>query len=199
MKTAKQISDVTVIIATAGERPELLQRAIDSAVNQTAGEPRVLVGTDKFRVGPAKIRNLLSEQVETDWMLFLDDDDYLYPDYFETVLPELDGNDVVYTWFDRNFDWDFDFDFQAHLLRQGNFIPVTSCVRTSMFREVLGFPTGKDIIYEDWGLWVEILDEGGKFKCIQKKKWFYEKQEQNRTDTNNEIWAAKEKDRLSKG
>ncbi len=178
-------SDITVIIATAGERPELLQRAVKSVEGQTVGPPSLVVGIDKERNGPAAVRNRIVKEVETDFLLFLDDDDYLYPDYLATVLPFADDNDVVYTWCDRNFTQNWDLEFSRDRLRVGNTIPLTSVIRKSMFDLVLGFP--EDVAYEDWGLWIEFIDEDARFKCIKEKKWMYEKQESNRTGENEEL------------
>jgi glycosyltransferase involved in cell wall biosynthesis len=183
-------NDITVIIATAGERPELLERAAESVRNQTEKVDNILIGLDIHKNGPAEVRNEMAAKVETDFLLFLDDDDYLFEDYIATVLPFLDDNDVVYTWCDRNFDAQFDLEFSRDRLRVGNTIPLTSVIRKAMFDLVLGFPIG--VAYEDWGLWIELLDEDARFHCIKEKKWMYEKQPQNRTQEN-EILVAQRK------
>lgn len=137
------------------------------------------------RSGPAQVRNRLAGLAQTEWMAFLDDDDILYPDYFESLVPLFDGADVVYGWCDEvghvsNINRKFD----SRLLRIGNFIPVTACVRTDTFRKVGGFPDG--IAYEDWGLWLRILDAGGTFRCYERPLWAYRLHAGSRTHENHQ-------------
>jgi len=140
-----------------------------------------LIELDEKSEGPAVVRNRLAAQIKTDWVLFLDDDDWLEYDYYETVEPFLnDENDVVYTWCKRiNLDVNLDFQFNEDRLRRANYIPVTACVKMDTFNKVGGFPT--DVGYEDWALWVSILDNGGKFHLIQEKKWTYRRHNGSRT------------------
>lgn len=183
---------ITVITPTISSRVELLAEAKASVTAQTAGPPKHLVSLDLFTKGPATIRNALAAKVDTPWMLFLDDDDVLDPSYLETVAPVLytasAKTAVVYTWCHRSgFDANFDRPFDAELLRQGNYIPVTACVRTDVFRRVGGMPT--DVAYEDWSLWLQILDAGYSFECIPQRLWTYRRQAVCRTIINDNAVA----------
>lgn len=120
--------------------------------------------------------------VDATWVLFLDDDDILYPDYIEKVLPHLDDSDVVYTWCDKNFDYNTDIPFDGPALRERNVIPVTACVRVELLNAVGGFPT--DVAYEDWALWLKLLDVDARFTCIPERKWSYRRQADGRDADN---------------
>lgn len=178
------IEDVTVITPSLPERDNFLEDCVESVELQTVGAPRHIIGLDEHHEGPAKVRNFLANFAQTEWLLFLDDDDLLDLNYFEKVLPALTANsDVVYTWCRRiGFRANLDFDFDAEHLRRENYIPVTACVRTSMFTDVGGFPTA--VGYEDWGLWTRILDKGGKFRVIKDKLWTYRRHGGSRTHQN---------------
>lgn len=142
-----------------------------------------LVGLDVEREGPAVVRNRLVEQVETDWVLFLDDDDLIDADYVETVLPHFASSDVVYTWCRKNFDYPTDLPFDGPALRQRNVIPVTVCLRVDAFKAVGGFSS--DVAHEDWSLWLKLLDIDARFTCIEEQKWEYRRSDDGRNAENN--------------
>lgn len=182
---------ITVVIPTIPERTDFLEQAVDSIKKQTAGEASIAIGVDEEREGPATVRNRLMESVETPWVLFLDDDDYLHDEYFERVLPHFRSADIVYTWCERiNIPVNLDQGFDADALRRANFIPVTACVRVSKFMEAGGFPLG--IAYEDWGLWLRMLDHNAEFTCIPEKLWTYRRHDGSRTHENQRAIAAGE-------
>lgn len=178
------MADLTVVTPTVEGREEFLKQNQFTVASQEGGALPHLVMVDADREGPAVIRNRLVEQVETDWVLFLDDDDWLEFDYLKTVEPFLTPDfDVVYTWCKRiGFNDNLDHPLDLEVLRRANFIPVTACVRVETFRAVGGFPSG--VAYEDWGLWVRILDHGGNFHMIEDRKWTYRRHPGSRTYQN---------------
>lgn len=122
--------------------------------------------------GPGPVRNDLAVRAKGRWLLFLDDDDLLDPDYLDVVGPHLRYADVVYPWcrvegepgFNPNSYW------SAEELRQRNFIPATAMVRKRLFRQVGGFPNEA---LEDWGLWLRLLNAGARFCCVPIECWTY--------------------------
>jgi hypothetical protein len=170
---------ITVVTPVLPERdPRHLFECQQSVQAQT-----VPVDSHEFKFdfdhdGPGATRNAIVDSEacsDSEWFLFLDDDDLLDEDFIETCLPYLCVNDVVYTWCRKNFDYPTDVPFNAEALKGNNFIPVTSLVRASKFREVEGFG---DSPYEDWKLWLKLLDAGARFHCIQQKKWTYRRSEE---------------------
>lgn len=170
---------ITVITPTIPERAELLKECIASV---SAAGLIHLIGSDPQRLGPARVRNTLLQRVTTPWVVFLDDDDVLYPQYQRIVEKRFKDADVIYTAWDllggeepkpRPFD--------ADVLRQGNYIPVTACVRTEAIRAVGGFP--EDWVLEDHGLWIRLLDAGYRFSYIPVIGWMYRRQPGSRTET----------------
>lgn len=162
--------DLTVITPTIPGREHLLDEC-EAAVRRL-GLPH-LVGIDTTRQGPAPTRNRLLSQVDTSWVLFVDDDDLLLPNYLDVVTPHLSTSDVVYT------SWDLVGAeepqslpvFDANLLAYRNFIPVTACVRTELLQRVDGFPT--DAWDEDWALWRRLLRERARFRLVPEVAWVY--------------------------
>lgn len=170
---------LTVITPTIPGREQLLAECHASV--EPFGLPH-LIEIDADREGPAAVRNRLVEQVTTEWVLFLDDDDLLYPNYLGTVLPYLPAADVVYTAWDLTGAEDPQPEawFDPIVLRHHNTIPVTACVRTQMFRSVGGFPEGEEL--EDYALWLRLLDAGARFANIPVIAWHYRRQPGSRTE-----------------
>jgi glycosyltransferase involved in cell wall biosynthesis len=105
---------VAVIIPTA-DRGEMLNRAIASVLAQTVAPDEVIVVdngrsdaliSDDYidrisllrtqpRIGPGVARNVGVEKASTQYVSFLDDDDYWEADYLEQSLLLIDEHDVV--------------------------------------------------------------------------------------------------------
>jgi glycosyltransferase involved in cell wall biosynthesis len=83
--------DITVITPTISGREALLEECTKSVQSQTMVPTKHLVGLDKKFEGPAAVRNRLLEEVETEWVSFLDDDDLLMPNHFEVHSLCMDG------------------------------------------------------------------------------------------------------------
>lgn len=169
-------ADVTFITPSLPERTDLLARAIQCVANQSLLPKDHLIGMDLHHSDkPAAIRNRLVEKVDTEWIAFLDDDDELYDYHLSYLMAACQDADVVYTHSvlagrtDGMYFWRGPFDEPA--LRRANYIPVTTLVRTEMFRKVGGFPL--DWEPEDWHLWLKILDAGGRFVNVPVITWVY--------------------------
>jgi glycosyltransferase involved in cell wall biosynthesis len=169
---------VTVITPTVVGRERLLKECVESVAY--LGLPHMTM-LDLLDEGPARVRNRLVAHVKTDWVLFLDDDDLLFPNYLDAVIPHLPSSDVVYTAWQLSGAVDpvpyprFD----PGLLRDHNFIPVTACVRTAALRAVGGFP---DAELEDHALWLALLDAGYRFTYTPVIAWHYRRLPGSRTE-----------------
>lgn len=166
-------SRITVVTPSLPDRDDELVEAIMSVDAQTEPVAAHLILTDLKKHGPHWVRNTLIKDVKTEFTLFLDDDDVLDSDYIETVSPFLDDYDVIYTWcrlIGHPNNPNLAMEFNEAKLRRFNFIPVTAVVRTEMLKAVGGFGEPP---YEDWKLWLKLLDAGARFKPIYEKKWEY--------------------------
>jgi GT2 family glycosyltransferase len=171
--------NIAVITPTLPGREDLLEECKASVA---ALGLRHLIALDTGRHGPALIRNALAAQTDARWLLFLDDDDLLLPNYLDVVRPHLATADVVYTnWELSGADEPRPHPFDEASLRRFNFIPVTACVRARAFRAVGGFPT--DAVLEDHGLWLALLDHGYRFTHVPTIAWHYRRHAGSRTDT----------------
>lgn len=162
---------ITVVTPTIPGREALLAECVASvgALGLTH-----LIGRDEWHDGPAAVRNRLLEQVNTDWVLFLDDDDVLYPNYVDVVTPHLGGSDLVYTsWHltgSTEGPWPVPFDRDT-VLHGDNTIPVTATVRTDLVRAAGGFDPCA--AFEDHELWKALLLAGARFTYVPVITWRY--------------------------
>lgn len=172
--------DITVVLPTIPPRRELMLRAMRSIGAQTLSPKVVRVEEDHDRAGAAATRNRALATVQTDWVAFLDDDDELYPNHLKLCAryATLQGLDVVYPGYDVAGGDDpvgcFGIPFDASLLKQRNFIPVTVLARTELVRAAGGFqerPDENGDPCEDWGLWLALLDRGAKFGHLPVRTW----------------------------
>lgn len=174
---------VTVVIPHIPVRIDLLSRALRSVFSQTRPADVVTVLTDTHHQGAASTRNKAIPSITTEWVAWMDDDDELYPDHLKRCLAaaRVHRADVVYPGCDVERDgrlipvqeeWGrFGEPFDSDLLREKSYIPVTSLVRTEFILKTEGFrkPPGSD--YEDWGMYLQLLDAGAVFYHLPVKTW----------------------------
>ncbi len=123
--------NVTVITPTIPERAPLLAELRASIEAQTVAPAAWVCGLDVQRVGPGPVVNDIAADADTEWIVRVDDDDLLDPNYFETLAPHLTADvDIVYSWcrvLDGPVpDWAFQLPFDAEWLLKENFIPATA-------------------------------------------------------------------------
>lgn len=183
---------VTVCIPTIPPREAFLARALASVEAQTLTPAAVSVYPDLEGLGAAGARNAAMAAADTEWVAFLDDDDWLLPKHLDVLLSaaEETGADLVYPWFESNGTdplyianqraafRPFDELSRYWLIHHGNFIPVTTLVRREVLLDVGGFapPPGASasIPCEDWGAWRALALAGAKFYHVPERTWHWQ-------------------------
>jgi hypothetical protein len=177
------MADVTVITPAILERRDnYLLEAVASVEAQTAPAAAHLIEFDTERRGNSFILNALAEQVETEWLVLLADDDTLHPNHIERCLSVSDDADVVYPYADMS-SWP-ETSVQRSLINAPwdpvriwklNWIPGgCALIRTSMWRRVGGVSTVQRHRHiHDWLMWQDICNVGGRIVCLPEELWFY--------------------------
>lgn len=190
---------VTIITPTILGRADLLATCEASVDAQTVPvRHRTIIDYDGN--GPSHVRNLGIEAALTEWVAFVDDDDYLYPQHLELLLARAQstGADVVYPWFDINGGSSNHLDpltvrdsagnlmsplgvdpMTPGIIEQlddHNWIPVTLLARRSALLAVGGFPETLSARWphadcEDWGCWRDLRDAGFRFAHLPVRTW----------------------------
>ncbi|MDP9041691.1 MAG: glycosyltransferase [Bacteroidota bacterium] len=131
----------------------------------------------RFNGGPAAARNTGVQVSSGKYLLFLDSDNKLRPEFLSSTLPALESNPkagVVYgnaaffgelpgrkSFVSRAFD--------KYELLVDNYIDVCSLVRRETFEQAGGFDENRLIIgYEDWEFWIRVSATSWNFVYMPK-------------------------------
>lgn len=209
------MAEISVIIPVYN-RPEALRRAFRSLVNQSYKDFEVIVCddgsdidltdiidfyNDKLNIiyikidnsgGPARPRNVAAMHANSDWLSFLDSDDWWKTERLGNLIKYLnDDVDILYhpliakithkknyiNHFSRRklIGSNIGDDPYTFLLSEGNQIPNSSViVRKSKFDEISGFCEDPSIIsLEDYDLWIRLARHGAKIKFINNALGYY--------------------------
>lgn len=177
-----KLAPITVAIPTHKARESLFREAVNSVFDQTLppiGGISVACDTDLEGAAPTRQRAL--NAVDTEYVAFLDSDDYFYPNHLEVLynLIIVTNSDYAYSWFDGNNP------FPKHRGRQ--FDPknphqttMTVLVKTELAKSV-GFVTPRteekfpdgNRMGEDWRFTLGCRDLGAKFIGTDQITWHY--------------------------
>lgn len=95
---------VTVVIPyhPAREESGMLDRAVRSVENQIVIPEVIMTVEDTGSFGATATRQLGLDQVETEWVTFLDSDDEMKPEHLGKLYDAAlyQGADMVYSWYD---------------------------------------------------------------------------------------------------
>lgn len=177
---------ITVVVPTIPPRKRMLARAVASVMDQTFPAHAIAVPVDVEKQGAAVNRQRGLEMVTTDWVAFLDDDDYFYPEHLEKLMAcaQENDSDYVFSWYDVEGGTDpraeeFGRPWDDANPRQTT---ITTLVRTELAHDVGGFLhddetleslTHVDRLYhgEDWLFTSRILEAGGRITHLPEKTW----------------------------
>lgn len=166
---------VGVAIPSIPPRTELLYRALGSVRAQTYPVTQVSISTDHLREGAAVNRQRALTGLNTEWCVFLDDDDELYPAYTEKLLrfAQDTGADYAFAWFDVIGGID---PFPQHFgkrydIREPTHTTMTVLVKTDLAKSV-GFRTDAPG-GEDWNFTVRCIEAGATIEHLPERLWAY--------------------------
>lgn len=132
-------------------------------------------------LGPAAARNTAIRAAKHPWILNLDSDDMIDPEYISACAPYLNTYDIVYTdthWFgsiERDFmQWDL-----SHPSRLINH-PLSSCLlfKKELWEEIGGYNESSDLIgHEDWAFTLALAKSGRPWKHIHEHLYLYRRKQ----------------------
>lgn len=179
---------VTVCIPSIPPRAHLLHRALASVTRQTHPAAAISVAMDLNHDGAWITRDRALRAAQTEWVAFLDDDDWFLPSHLATLLAcaQETGADYVYSWYviqDRDGNV-IDSDPLGHFGKV--FDPdnptqttITTLVRTELAQEA-GFlePIDGELIHgeragEDWHFTLKCLARGAHVVHVPARTWIW--------------------------
>lgn len=177
--------DVEVVLVNAAcvDLDSLVPPDFPFPINQIAGDAK-LPRADAANVG--------LDTSSGDFLIFLDDDDWIAPEHITCLLNTLAAHpeDGVAYSSTRKVSAtgepagvDFDQDFDPILLMRDNFIPIHSVLfRQSLLAHNCRFDTELEV-YEDWDFWLQ-LSQHTRFHHVDKFTAFYREGGDSETDAN---------------
>jgi glycosyltransferase involved in cell wall biosynthesis len=183
-------------------------KAIESALTQTYADVEVIViddgstddthdilcsfGGTRYRLlsqdnmGVSIARNRAALVAKGEFLLPLDADDWIEPNYLERTVPHMADPQVGVVATDYvNFGaMGGRITARATTLQQemnGNSIPITSLIRKTAFEQTPGYTTAfietagnkQQLGFEDWNLWIDILKRGWKVYPVNEPLFHY--------------------------
>jgi glycosyltransferase involved in cell wall biosynthesis len=168
------LRDVELVVVNDGsDEPETLE-ALELV---RAAGTRVI---DQPNLGLAAARNRGFEETTAAYVLPLDADNAMRPEYLEVAIARLEGDPklgVVYGdaefFGDRTGRWTVG-GFDLDRLLRGNFIDACAVVRRSAWQSVSGYDGGMPMMgFEDWDLWLSFVEAGWNFSYVPEQLFDY--------------------------
>jgi glycosyltransferase involved in cell wall biosynthesis len=123
-------------------------------------------------------RNTLIKRVTTPYVIPLDADDKLPPNFIQQVIRLLPA-DVVYvkcfTFGDFEKVWDSPKNVSMDWLKERNYIPNTALIKIDAWREAGGYNETFTFGYEDWEFWINLCRRQKVFKKCTTTHLLYRK------------------------
>jgi glycosyltransferase involved in cell wall biosynthesis len=198
----KMLPGVSVIVPCYNQA-EFLAESVNSVIKQDYGNWECIIVNDgsndnteevalelcksdsrihylkKANGGLSAARNFGISNSNGEYILPLDADDKISPEYVRLCVEELDKNpdlSVVYCnsefFGERNGLWLLP-EFDIRLLAQDNMIFCTAMFRKVDWLRVGGYDEAMKYGMEDWELWISILKKGGNVKKLPVTGFFY--------------------------
>ncbi|WP_053406119.1 glycosyltransferase family A protein [Persicobacter sp. CCB-QB2] len=137
--------------------------------------------------GPAISRNRGIAKARGEFILPLDADDLIHPEYCEKALRVFSTQDcgVVYcqaNFFNEKGEWHWNLGkFNPQRIWVSNMVFATAFFRKSDWEEIGGYNVNMDKGFEDWDLWLSFVEKGRKFYQIPDVLFYYRQLEGSRT------------------
>ena len=184
---AQTDADIRVVVVNDGSTDGTTPRACDALLETF--DPELVRVIHQDNTGLPGARNRGARDADTDYLVFLDADDTIAPDFVSKLAaaiadaaPDSDRVSHAYcqetltdrahgTW--RVPEWD------AELLLITNLHPVTCLVRRHAFEAVGGFDATMTDGYEDWEFWVRLSDHGYRGVRVAEPLFFWRRHSQD--------------------
>ena len=131
--------------------------------------------------GLSAARNVGIEMAKGEYILLLDADNMIYPQYFIQAVKILDSDPEVAIVYSDHYRFGEGLDesvynvpeFSSDRLLAGNFIDACAIFRKSIMDAVGGFDESGMVGYEDWEFWIRCWSNGLKFNHIKEPLFKY--------------------------
>jgi O-antigen biosynthesis protein len=165
---------VSIIIPVWGSYFKYLDECLESVKKQTFTDYEVIVVDDQFDLPTSRNKGIKSALGE--YLLILDVDDKLSPDYIEKTIGK---GDIVSTYLqlfgDSNRIMTFVDNPSIELFQGGNQTPSCALIKKDVFNDIGGYDEKLKEGWEDYDLWYRAIKKGYKITIIKEPLYFYRK------------------------
>lgn len=168
------MAKVSIIIPVWGEYYCYLDECLKSVEAQTYKDYEVIVVENKTDLPSA--RNEGIRQAKGEWILPLDVDNKLAPDFLEKTVGVDDIVATFQQWFGES-DHLFEPSWQLSLedFKIGNRIDAGSLYKKEIWDKVEGYDESMTKGWEDWEFWIRALKAGYHITVVREPLFFYRK------------------------
>ncbi len=165
-----------IVVDDGSDDPDLINKITSNAV----GDRSFVIHQDNK--GLAEARNIGMARASGQFMLCLDADDYLHPEFLAKTLAVMGNSEkpgVVYCW-TRHFGVRQDLfippsDIHLFWLLQRNLIHVTCLFSKDILEHIGGFDENMHTGHEDWDFWIRVCLAGFGFTYVGEPLFYYRK------------------------
>lgn len=174
-----KFQDFEILVVDDGSTESMTTEILD----QVNGSERVTFIKQK-NGGAASARNLGVTHANGEFLLFLDCDNRIRPDYLTQAVQSIQLNTEIGVVYAKPFFFGFEGtqessrfdvrDFSFDSLLAGNYVDMCSLVRKKAFLEMGGFDENQELFFgEDWDLWIRMAQVGWKFHLLPEVLFDY--------------------------
>jgi glycosyltransferase involved in cell wall biosynthesis len=167
------LSKISVIIPIWGEAyNKYLGECLESVFAQTYPNIEIIIVGSELSLPVA--RNLGISRASGEWVVCLDADDKISPDYIEKCLKE--PYDVVGGGIQEFGDYDrYTYIEQTNDFTEYNKMQCSALFKKEMWEKLGGYDEALKLGYEDWDYYHRASKAGYRFKMIDEPIFFYRK------------------------
>lgn len=165
---------VTIIIPIWGDYYKFLPEALESARSQTY--PWVEVVVEESKTDLPSSRNAAIKRARGTWILPLDADDKLDPQYVEKTI----GKDDIVSTMHKDFNGvpcGVEKNFTLQDFKQANRIISGSLYKKEIWDKLGGYDENMKEGYEDWDFWLRAVRAGYHITLVEEPLYWYRQRE----------------------
>lgn len=161
---------VSVVIPCWGEYKKYLPNCLEHLDKQTFKDFEIIVVDDKTDLPLA--RNAGIKKARGEYILPLDVDDWIKPEYLEATVGI---NDIVTTHCEMPTTKDhcFAWEIRPELFEKGNQLIACSLFKREIWEKIGGYDENMKDGYEDWDFWWRSSKAGYNFTVIHRPLYYY--------------------------
>ena len=174
---AQSLRDLEVIVVDDGSTDD--SRDVAEALVAAHPDVSIRLIAQGNSGSPGHTRNVGIAAAVGDYIVCLDADDRLHPDYLARCAAALDAHpDAAIAYGDLQMFGDDDTlhvppEWDTRVQLDCNFLDVVSMFRRRVWRDVGGYDT--EIGYEDWDFWIGVVEQGWTGVKAPGALWYYRK------------------------